>query len=159
MTLYVDNRTAFEWDEKWEEIVKKAVRTSLDYEEFGKEDNFECEISVSIVTNEEIQKLNKEFRNIDRATDVLSFPQLSFEEGEVLDYNEKDELVLGDIVISIDKAKEQAEEYGHSLEREIAFLTVHSMLHLMGYDHMETEEEIEMRQKQTEILQKAGFGV
>lgn len=159
MTLYVDNRTAFEWDEKWEEIVKKAVRTSLDYEEFGKEDNFECEISVSIVTNEEIQKLNKEFRNIDRATDVLSFPQLSFEEEEVLDYNENDEVILGDIVISIDKAKEQAEEYGHSLEREIAFLTVHSMLHLMGYDHMETEEEIEMRQKQTEILQKAGFGV
>lgn len=159
MTLYIDNRTTFEWNEKWEEIVKKAVRTSLDYEEFGKEDNFECEISVSIVTNEEIQKLNKEFRNIDRATDVLSFPQLSFEEEEVLDYNENDEVILGDIVISIDKAKEQAEEYGHSLEREIAFLTVHSMLHLMGYDHMETEEEIEMRQKQTEILQKAGFGV
>ena len=78
MTLYVDNRTTFEWGEKWEEIVKKAVRTSLDYEGFEKEGEFECEISVSIVTNEEIQKLNKEFRNIDKATDVLSFPMCTF---------------------------------------------------------------------------------
>lgn len=155
MTLYIDNRSTFEWGEKWEEIIKKAVRTSLDYEEFGQE----CEISVSVVTNEEIQKLNKEFRNIDRATDVLSFPQLTFEEEEIADVNENDEIILGDIIISIEKAKEQAEEYGHSLEREIAFLTVHSMLHLMGYDHMEQEEEKEMFQKQEEILQQAGFGI
>ncbi len=71
--------------------------------------------------------------------------------------NENDEIILGDIVISIDKAKEQAEEYGHSLEREIAFLTVHSMLHLMGYDHMEVAEEKEMIKKQKEILQQVGF--
>ena len=159
MTLYVDNRTTFEWGENWEEIVKKAVRTSLDYEEFEKEGEFECEISVSIVTNEEIQKLNKEFRNIDKATDVLSFPMCTFEEEEVIDCNENNEVVLGDIVISIDKAKQQAEEYGHSLEREIAFLTVHSMLHLMGYDHMEAEEEKEMIKKQKEILQQAGFAI
>ncbi|NDO47395.1 rRNA maturation RNase YbeY [Clostridium sp. MD294] len=157
MTLYIDNRTTFEWGEKWEEIVKKAVRTSLDYEEFEKKNEFECEISVSIVTNEEIQKLNKEFRNIDKATDVLSFPMCTFDIEEVPDYNENDEIILGDIVISIDKAKEQSEEYGHSLEREIAFLTVHSMLHLMGYDHMEVEEEKEMIVKQKEILQQAGF--
>lgn len=153
MTVYIDNRSTFEWGEKWEEIVKKAVRTSLEYEEFEQR----CEISISIVTNEEIQKLNKEFRNIDRATDVLSFPQLTFEEEEIADVNENDEIILGDIIISIEKAKEQAEEYGHSLEREVAFLTVHSMLHLMGYDHMEQEEEKEMFQKQEEILQQAGF--
>lgn len=153
MTVYIDNRSTFEWGEKWEEIVKKAVRTSLEYEEFEQR----CEISISIVTNEEIQKLNKEFRNIDKATDVLSFPQLTFEEEEIADVNENDEIILGDIIISIEKAKEQAEEYGHSLEREVAFLTVHSMLHLMGYDHMEQEEEKEMFQKQEEILQQAGF--
>lgn len=159
MTLYIDNRTTFEWGEKWQEIIKKAVRTSLDYEEFEKKYKFECEISVSIVTNEEIQKLNKEFRNIDKATDVLSFPMCTFDMEEAFDYNENDEIILGDIVISIDKAKEQAEEYGHSLEREIAFLTVHSMLHLMGYDHMEVEEEKEMIKKQKEILQQAGFAI
>ena len=155
MTVYIDNRTTFEWDEKWNEIVKKAVRTSLDYEEF----ETECEISISIVTNDEIQKLNKEFRNIDKATDVLSFPQLTFEEGEIADVNEDNEIILGDIVISIDKAKQQAEEYEHSLKREIAFLTVHSMLHLMGYDHMEQQEEKEMIKKQKEILQQAGFAI
>ena len=90
MTLYIDNRTTFEWDEKWEKIVQKAVRTSLDYEEFESE----CEISISIVTNNEIQKLNKEFRNIDKETDVLSFPQLTFEEGEIADINENDEIIL-----------------------------------------------------------------
>ena len=111
------------------------------------------------MTNNEIQKLNKEFRNIDKETDVLSFPQLTFEEGEIADINENDEIILGDIVISIDKAKQQSEEYGHTLQREIAFLTVHSMLHLMGYDHMKEQEEKEMIEKQKEILQKAGFTI
>lgn len=155
MTIYVDNRTTFQWSQKWQDIVEKCVWTSIDYEDFEKE----CEISISIVTNDEIQSINKEFRNIDKATDVLSFPQLSFEEGEFADVNEKNEIILGDIVISIEKAKEQAQEYGHSLEREIAFLTVHSMLHLMGYDHMEQQEEKEMIQKQKEILQQAGFTI
>ncbi len=153
MTIDIDNRTNFVWGEKWEEIIKKAVWTSLEVEKFLTE----CEISVSIVTNEEIQAINREFRNIDKATDVLSFPQLTFEEGEIADVNEKNEIVLGDIIISIDKAQQQAEEYEHSLEREVAFLTIHSMLHLMGYDHMEPEEEKEMIQKQKLILQKTGF--
>ena len=153
MTIDIDNRTNFVWGEKWEEIIKKAVRTSLEVENFF----ILCEISVSIVTNEEIQAINREFRNIDKATDVLSFPQLTFEEGEIADVNEKNEIVLGDIIISIDKAQQQAEEYEHSLEREVAFLTIHSMLHLMGYDHMEPEEEKEMIQKQKLILQKTGF--
>ena len=105
MTIDIDNRTNFVWGEKWEEIIKKAVRTSLEVENFLTE----CEISVSIVTNEEIQAINREFRNIDKATDVLSFPQLTFEEGEIADVNEKNEIVLGDIIISIDKAQQQAE--------------------------------------------------
>lgn len=153
MTIDIDNRTTFVWGEKWEEIIKKAIWTSLELEEFSTE----CEISVSIVTNEEMQAINREFRNIDKATDVLSFPQLTFEEGEIADVNEKNEIVLGDIIISIDKAQQQAEEYEHSLEREVAFLTIHSMLHLMGYDHMEPEEEKEMIQKQKLILQKTGL--
>ncbi len=153
MTIDIDNRTTFVWGEKWEKIIQKAIQTSLELEEFSTE----CEISVSIVTNKEIQAINQEFRNIDKATDVLSFPQLTFEEGEIADVNEKDEIVLGDIIISIDKAIQQAEEYEHSLEREIAFLTIHSMLHLMGYDHIEPEEEKEMIQKQKLILQKANF--
>ena len=153
MTVWIDNRTAFEWNAFWEEIVKKAVRTSLLYENFEQK----CEISVSIVTEEEIQKINKTFRNVDSPTDVLSFPQLTFEEGEIAQVDEKDEIILGDIIISIERAKKQSEEYGHSLEREIAFLTVHSMLHLLGYDHMQKEEEKEMFFKQEQILQQAGF--
>ena len=129
------------------------MRTSLLYENFEQK----CEISVSIVTEEEIQKINKTFRNVDSPTDVLSFPQLTFEEGEIAQVNEKDEIILGDIIISIERAKKQSEEYGHSLEREIAFLTVHSMLHLLGYDHMQKEEEKEMFFKQEQILQQAGF--
>ena len=117
----------------------------------------ECEISISIVDNEEIHQINKQFRGIDRPTDVLSFPQLTFEEGEIMDRNEKGEVVLGDIIISLERAREQAEEYGHSLKREIAFLTAHSMLHLLGYDHMEPEEEKEMFAKQKEILELAGI--
>ena len=153
MTVWIDNRTAFEWNAFWEEIVKKAVRTSLLYENFEQK----CEISVSIVTEEEIQKINKTFRNVDSPTDVLSFRQLTFEEGEIVQVNEKDEIILGDIIISIEREKKQSEEYGHSLEREIAFLTVHSMLHLLGYDHMQKEEEKEMFFKQEQILQQAGF--
>ena len=102
-------------------------------------------------------EINRQFRSIDRATDVLSFPMLTFAEGEEAEVNENDEIVLGDIIISLERAKEQAEEYGHSLKREIAFLTAHSMLHLLGYDHMEPEEEAEMFRRQKEILLQAGF--
>ena len=133
--------------------MEKITLDSLKYEGFQEE----CEISISIVDNEEIHQINKQFRGIDRPTDVLSFPQLTFEEGEIMDRNEKGEVVLGDIIISLERAREQAEEYGHSLKREIAFLTAHSMLHLLGYDHMEPEEEKEMFAKQKEILELAGI--
>jgi len=153
MTLLIDNRTDFELTDEIKEMLERVCLKSLQYEEF----NEDCEISLSIVTNDEIHDINKQFRNIDSPTDVLSFPQLTFEEGEEADVNENGEIVLGDIIISIDRAKEQAEEYGHSLKRELAFLSVHSMLHLMGYDHMVPEEEEDMFRRQKEILIEAGI--
>lgn len=153
MTLLIDNRTNFELTDEIKETLERVCLKSLQYEEF----NEDCEVSLSIVTNDEIHDINKQFRNIDSPTDVLSFPQLTFEEGEEADVNENGEIVLGDIIISIDRAKEQAEEYGHSLKRELAFLSVHSMLHLMGYDHMVPEEEEDMFRRQKEILIEAGI--
>ena len=153
MTLLIDNRTDFEITEEFEKLFNDVVKESLRYEEFDPE----CEVSLSIVSNDEIQEINKQFREIDVPTDVLSFPLLTFEEGEQADVNENNEIMLGDIIISIDKAKAQAEEYGHGLRRELAFLTAHSMLHLMGYDHMEEEEQKEMFKKQDDILNNLGI--
>ena len=154
MTLLTDNRTDWNFDENFLKIVTKAAEESLKYENFDPN----CEISLSFVTKSEIHKINKQFRNIDRETDVLSFPQLTFEEGEIPEKNENGEIILGDIIISVEKEKAQAEEYGHSLEREIAFLTAHSMLHLMGYDHMTEEDEKEMFGRQRAIMENIGIG-
>lgn len=153
MTVLMDNRTKEVFSVELSDVIEKLIQQSLEYEMFEKP----CEVSVSIVDDNEIRQINNQFRNIDRATDVLSFPLLTFEEGEVFDLNEKDEVLLGDIIISLERAREQALEYGHSLKREVAFLTAHSMLHLLGYDHMEEEEEKEMFAKQNEILIKAGI--
>ena len=153
MTLLIDNRTDVEITEEFEKLFNDVVKESLRYEEFDPE----CEVSLSIVSNDEIQEINKQFREIDAPTAVLSFPLLTFEEGEQADVNENNEIMLGDIIISIDKAKAQAEEYGHGLRRELAFLTAHSMLHLMGYDHMEEEEQKEMFKKQDDILNNLGI--
>ncbi|AMJ39900.1 MAG TPA: rRNA maturation RNase YbeY [Clostridium sp.] len=153
MTILIDNRTEEAFSLELSQTIEKIIIDSLAYEGF----EMPCEVSVSIVDNEEIHQINRQFRDIDRATDVLSFPLLTFEEGEIPDLNEKEEVLLGDIIISLERAREQAEEYGHSLKREIAFLTAHSMLHLLGYDHMEEEEEKEMFAKQREILNKAGI--
>lgn len=152
MTVLIDIRTEG-FPVELEQIIEKIAGDSLRYEGFSEN----CEISVSIVDNEEIQQINRQFRDINRPTDVLSFPQLTFSDGEIPDKNENGEIVLGDIIISLERAREQAEEYGHSLKREIAFLTAHSMLHLMGYDHMEEDEEKEMFAKQKEILKIAGI--
>jgi len=153
VTILIDNRTEEVLSQELSEAIEKMIHESLRYEGFEKP----CEVSVSIVDNEEIRQINKQFRGIDRATDVLSFPLLTFEEDETLDLNEKDEVLLGDIIISLERAREQADEYGHSLKREVAFLTAHSMLHLLGYDHMEEDEEKEMFSKQREILINAGI--
>lgn len=123
--------------------------------------NFDAQISITLVDNDTIQKINKEQRNIDRATDVLSFPMLEFdEEGNADgDYEtDGDYILLGDIVISMERAREQSEEYGHSFIREISFLTAHSMLHLLGYDHVDDEEgEKIMCMKQDKVLTKLGI--
>lgn len=153
MTLLIDNRTGEAFPKELEEAVEKAAGQALRYEKYAEP----CEISVSIVDNAEIRKVNQHFRGIDRATDVLSFPQLTFAEGEEPEKNENGEVLLGDIIISLERAREQAAEYGHSLRREVAFLTAHSMLHLLGYDHMEPEEEAEMFRRQGEILDLAGY--
>lgn len=115
-----------------------------------------AEISVRFVDDEEIHKLNKEYRNIDRSTDVLSFP---LGENGVYDINnDTGAKMLGDIVISMDHATVQAELYGHSLEREVGFLTVHSMLHLLGYDHEDGGlEAVRMREKEEAVLTQLGF--
>lgn len=131
-------------------LVKRAVLAVLDFEDFGRR----AEVSVTFTDNEGIHALNREYRNVDRPTDVLSFP-LSDEE----DYDtDGDAVLLGDIVISLERAQTQAEEYGHSFEREVAFLTVHSMLHLLGYDHETSpEDERDMFARQDEILISAGM--
>lgn len=112
----------------------------------------EAEMSVNFVDNHEIQTLNRNYRQIDRPTDVISFALQDPVEGEIDIIGENLPLALGDIVISVDKVNEQAEEYGHSFERELCFLAVHGFLHLLGYDHMNEEDEKEMFQKQERIL-------
>lgn len=133
--------------------VKKAIVAALDYQEI----DFPVEISLSFVDNEKIHELNKEYRGKDAPTDVLSFPM--FENGEIEYDDESDEpCAIGDIVISLEKAVEQAEEYGHSLEREAAFLAVHSVLHLLGFDHEVSEEDDEyMKESAEEILSSIGL--
>ena len=113
------------------------------------------EVSVTLTNNEYIHTLNKQYRGIDRPTDVLSFPLNESEEPDVEDG--PDVNVLGDLVISVERAKEQAADYGHSVKREIAFLTVHGMLHLLGYDHMEEEDRIEMEAEQRFVMEKLGI--
>ena len=114
----------------------------------------DAELSVVLCDNAYIHELNKTYRNIDRPTDVLSF---ALNEGEEEGYDGPDTKLLGDIVISLDKTQEQAEEYGHSFERELAYLTVHGMLHILGYDHMTDEETAEMRKEEEFVLHRLGF--
>lgn len=133
-------------------LVRKTVRAALAYEQFTDL----VEISVTFTDNEGIRELNREHRSIDRATDVLSFPMYDFHAGEVPPEDER--VALGDIVLSLERAAEQATEFGHSYEREVGFLTAHSVLHLLGYDHERSPEEDEdMRRRQREILDGMGL--
>ena len=137
-------------------LVRRAIEATLDYEQYQNV----SEVSVTFVDNEGIHSLNKQYRGVDRPTDVLSFPLFDFEEES--EEPLVDELVgmLGDIVLSLEQADKQAQEYGHSFEREVAFLTVHSMLHLLGYDHETGEEdEADMRHRQREIMEMLGLSV
>ena len=133
-------------------LIRRCCNAVLLMEEFGDS----AEISVRFVDNEQIKELNSEFRDIDKATDVLSFP---LGENGVYDHNPATgAALLGDIVISMQRAMEQAEEYGHSLDREVAFLTVHSMLHLLGYDHVNGGlEALRMREKEETVLTQLGL--
>lgn len=117
----------------------------------------EAEVSINFVDNNEIQELNRNYRQQDIPTDVISFALQETVEGELEVIGENIPLVLGDVVISVDKANEQATEYNHSMERELGFLTVHGFLHLLGYDHQDKEEEMLMFQKQKEILEEFGI--
>ena len=137
-------------------LLRRAIEATLDYEQLCNG----CEVSLTFTDNAGIRELNSKFRQIDRETDVLSFPLFDYE-GEA-DEPVLDEIRnnLGDIVISLEKAQAQAEEYGHSYEREVAFLCVHSMLHLLGYDHERSEaDDLDMRNRQSEIMKLLGLEV
>lgn len=153
--IYFMNNTSSPVTYRLKMLVRRAVIATLEYEGF--ENN--AEVSVTFTDNAGIRILNSEFRGIDKPTDVLSFPLTDFEGGDEPPADEPF-VSLGDIVVSLERAGEQAEEYGHSFERECAFLCVHSMLHLLGYDHVDGgEEEADMRQRQSEILERMGLGV
>ena len=125
----------------------------------GKEgiDEEGAEVSVSFVTPEEIQELNRDYRNVDRVTDVLSFPQYDSVDDMIEMQEETGVAELGDVVICMERAKEQAEDFGHPLEREVIYLFVHSILHLLGYDHMEEEDRKEMRAREDEVMTELGI--
>ena len=158
MTIHIDKEVEVKFEFAEEEYIEKVILAAMDYVECP----YESEINVLFTDNEGIQEMNLEYRAIDRPTDVLSFPMVSYtipgnfdnleEEQEECFHPETGELLLGDIVLSYDKIKEQAKEFGHSELRELCFLVAHSMLHLFGYDHMEEEEQKLMEQMQRDIL-------
>lgn len=157
MTLFYENEGNIELDLDLQPLAEKVIEAVLDDASCP----YEAEVSLLLTTNEEIHKMNREFRQIDRPTDVLSFPMTDYpspadfsflEEAEDCFNPETGELMLGDIVISKEKVISQAEEYGHSIKREYAFLIAHSVLHLIGYDHIIEEDRIQMEEKQRQIL-------
>ena len=158
--IYTDNRQ--EKIEVTEELVKELEHT-IEFALKEEEVNIPFEISLLFVDNDEIREINNETRNIDKETDVLSFPMLDYPKDKAFKdvyknyefdetYMDGEELVLGDIVLSLEKALEQSKEYNHSFKREASYLVVHSVLHLLGYDHMEEEEKKVMRKREEEIL-------
>ena len=163
MTITIEEETEVTFTFDYCKLAEEVITFALDEESFP----YEAEVNLTLVDNDAIWEINREYRNIDRPTDVLSFPNVDYEapadfegiEDSVEDYfdPETGELCLGDIVISIDKVYEQAQEYGHAPLREFAFLVAHSMLHLLGYDHMEPDEAEVMEAKQEEILTKLGI--
>ena len=160
MTLNFDEEVTVPFDFEYESLAKEVISFTLDHENFP----YESEVNLTLTDNDGIHEINKMYRQIDRPTDVLSFPMLSYEAAGDFSKLEDDyddnfnpdtgEIMLGDIVISVDKVLEQAESYGHTPRREYAFLIVHSMLHLFGYDHMTPEEAVQMEAKQRQILEE-----
>ena len=165
LTMYTENEQSRESvNELLLAQVRSAISATLDFEGIDQA----CEVSVTFTDNEQIRRLNAQYRGIDSATDVLSFPLEDFED-EDYDCEDSDPdgeeeceipLMLGDIVLSLERAREQADTYGHSFEREVAFLCVHSTLHLLGYDHETADEdEMDMRVRQRKILESIGLSV
>lgn len=152
MPLHIDlNDEQNFLDEEIKRQISELLETAFQMEKL----EGDCELSLTFVDNETIHEINREYRGVDRPTDVISF---ALEEGEELEIVGTDlPRVLGDIIISVPKAREQAKEYGHSFMRELGFLAVHGFLHLLGYDHETDEEEALMFRKQEEILQKHGL--
>ncbi|MEE1102387.1 MAG: rRNA maturation RNase YbeY [Agathobacter sp.] len=158
MSFYLEEEVEVDFDFDYKMLADKVISYCLESQNFP----YEAEINLTLTNNEGIHIINREYRQIDRPTDVLSFPMLSYDEpGDfsfLSDENEGDfnpdtgEAILGDIIISVDKVKEQANEYGHSMSREFAFLITHSMLHLFGYDHIEKEDAVIMEPLQEKIL-------
>lgn len=166
MSVVIEKETDFTVDFDIERLVQRVIDKCLEYENCP----YEASVSVTFTDNEGIRLLNSQYRNIDSATDVLSFPMIEYEKAgdfsileknsvQICDNFEPDtgELMLGDIVISVERAKEQAEEYGHSVEREIGFLVAHSMFHLFGYDHIDEAEREDMEKRQREVLDSLGI--
>jgi len=158
MSFYLEEDVKVKFAFNYKEFAQRVVDYCLEYMQFP----YEAEVNLTLTDNEGIHAINKEFRQIDRPTDVLSFPMLNYntpgdfaflDDEESDDFNpDTGEALLGDIIISVDKVVEQAENFGHSVEREYAFLIVHSMLHLFGFDHMQEDEAKVMEEKQKEIL-------
>ena len=163
MSFYLEEETEVSFDFPYEETARRVIDFCLEQSGFP----YEAQVNLTLTDDEGIHEINREFRGIDRPTDVLSFPMLSYDRPGDFSFleeeNEDDfdpdtgEAVLGDIVISVDKVKEQAESYGHSCLREFAFLITHSMLHLFGYDHMTGEEAAVMEGLQREWLDQLGI--
>ncbi|MGO5051427.1 rRNA maturation RNase YbeY [Lachnospiraceae bacterium LCP25S3_G4] len=159
MTLLFEEEGDFKLPIECIDIAKGVILASLEYESFP----YEVEVSLLLTMNEEIREMNWQFREINHPTDVLSFPMIDYAVPGAFDFlegmtdcfhPESGEVLLGDIVISKEKVIQQAEDYGHSVKREFAFLIAHSMLHLMGYDHIESGERIIMEDKQRKILER-----
>ena len=163
MSISIINESDIEYPKEFDEIIESVIEASIDYMKCP----YECEVSVTLTDNDGIHEINMSERSIDSPTDVLSFPMLDFDSPGDLSYVEKypqdyfnpesGELLLGDIVISLEKVASQAVEYGHSQKREIAFLVAHSCLHLFGYDHIDDREREEMEELQNNILNMKGY--
>ena len=160
MTVTIERESDIPLPFSEQEVAEAVISETLDYEDCP----YEVQVNIILTNNDEIQQINLEQRGIDAATDVLSFPMIEYAypsdftvlEADGMDNFDPDsgELILGDIVISVDKVIEQAEKYNHDVKREYAFLIAHSMLHLFGYDHIEEDDRVEMEAKQKEILEQ-----
>jgi probable rRNA maturation factor len=163
MSVYIENETGGKLPENYENIVNDVIGAAIEFADCP----YACEVNVIFTDNDGIREMNAEYRDIDSPTDVLSFPLVEYDtpgsfehisDGDIDYFNQDtDELMLGDIILNVDRISSQAKEYGHTRKRELAFLTAHSMLHLFGYDHMEDDERIIMEDLQEQILKMKGY--